>query len=91
MRAWGQRKVPEEVLIHFHGSAVEVGRSGVGVASAMTKARTMEAGPEEPHARQTHLQSILDTVPDAMVVIDEQGIMSSFHFPLRRYRHRLTI
>jgi len=44
----------------------------------MTKARTMEAGPEEPHARQTHLQSILDTVPDAMVVIDEQGIMSSF-------------
>jgi two-component system sensor kinase FixL len=35
-------------------------------------------GPEEPHARQTHLQSILDTVPDAMVVIDEQGIMSSF-------------
>jgi len=30
------------------------------------------------HARQTHLQSILDTVPDAMVVIDERGIMSSF-------------
>jgi len=44
----------------------------------MTKARTIEAGPEEPHARQTHLQSILDTVPDAMVVIDEQGTMSSF-------------
>jgi len=35
-------------------------------------------GPAQPHARQTHLQSILDTVPDAMVVIDEQGIMSSF-------------
>jgi two-component system sensor kinase FixL len=35
-------------------------------------------GPTRPHARQTHLQSILDTVPDAMVVIDEQGIMSSF-------------
>jgi two-component system, LuxR family, sensor kinase FixL len=35
-------------------------------------------GPAPPHARQTHLQSILDTVPDAMVVIDEQGTMSSF-------------
>jgi two-component system sensor kinase FixL len=33
---------------------------------------------QRPHARQTHLQSILDTVPDAMVVIDEYGIMSSF-------------
>lgn len=29
-------------------------------------------------AREAHLQSILDTVPDAMVVIDEQGIMRSF-------------
>lgn len=27
---------------------------------------------------QAHLQSILDTVPDAMVIIDERGIMSSF-------------
>jgi len=32
----------------------------------------------QPHGRQTHLQSILDTVPDAMVVIDELGTMSSF-------------
>jgi two-component system sensor kinase FixL len=29
-------------------------------------------------AREAHLQSILDTVPDAMIVIDEQGIMQSF-------------
>jgi two-component system sensor kinase FixL len=28
--------------------------------------------------RERHLQSILATVPDAMVVIDEQGIMTSF-------------
>jgi two-component system sensor kinase FixL len=28
--------------------------------------------------REAHLQSILDTVPDAMVVIDEHGIMQSF-------------
>ncbi len=30
------------------------------------------------HADQTHLQSILATVPDAMVVIDEGGVMTSF-------------
>jgi two-component system sensor kinase FixL len=29
-------------------------------------------------AREAHLQSILDTVPDAMIVIDEQGAIQSF-------------
>ena len=29
-------------------------------------------------AREAHLKSILDTIPDAMVVIDENGIMRSF-------------
>jgi two-component system sensor kinase FixL len=30
------------------------------------------------HARAAHLTSILDTVPDAMIVIDERGIIHSF-------------
>jgi two-component system, LuxR family, sensor kinase FixL len=29
-------------------------------------------------AREAHVQSILDTVPEAMIVIDERGIMQSF-------------
>ena len=29
-------------------------------------------------AREAHLQSILDTVPEAMIVIDERGVMQSF-------------
>ncbi|PNB53264.1 PAS domain-containing sensor histidine kinase, partial [Pseudomonas sp. GW531-E2] len=29
-------------------------------------------------AREQHLQSILDTVPDAMVIIDERGLITSF-------------
>lgn len=29
-------------------------------------------------ARETHLSSILDTVPDAMIVIDEAGVIQSF-------------
>src|SRR5215475_9602785 len=33
---------------------------------------------EESRYRQAQLQSILDTVPEAMVVIDERGIMRSF-------------
>jgi two-component system sensor kinase FixL len=32
----------------------------------------------EARAREAHLQSILDTVPDAMIVIDERGLMQSF-------------
>jgi two-component system, LuxR family, sensor kinase FixL len=33
---------------------------------------------EESRYRQAQLQSILDTVPEAMIVIDERGIMRSF-------------
>ncbi len=33
---------------------------------------------EDSHNRQAQLQSILDTVPEGMVVIDERGIMRSF-------------
>jgi two-component system sensor kinase FixL len=33
---------------------------------------------DDLHDREAHLRSILDTVPDAMVVIDEQGVMQSF-------------
>jgi two-component system sensor kinase FixL len=36
------------------------------------------ASTRERLAREAHLQSILDTVPDAMVVIDERGIVQSF-------------
>jgi len=35
-------------------------------------------------ATSDHLQSILDTVPDAMVVIDRQGIMQSFSLAAER-------
>ena len=32
----------------------------------------------EAAAREAHLQSILDTVPEAMIVIDERGLIQSF-------------
>jgi two-component system, LuxR family, sensor kinase FixL len=36
------------------------------------------ASAEEAHAREAHVKSILDTVPDAMIVIDERGLIQSF-------------
>jgi two-component system sensor kinase FixL len=45
------------------------------IARDITAARAAQASLRE---REAHLQSVLDTVPDAMVVIDTRGIMQSF-------------
>ncbi|HJS44941.1 MAG TPA: PAS domain S-box protein [Rhizomicrobium sp.] len=45
------------------------------VARDITAAHAAQAALKE---REAHLQSVLDTVPDAMVVIDTRGIMQSF-------------
>lgn len=55
---------------------------GLGIAwfgERLRLART-QAGLSEQDAvaREAHLKSILDTVPDAMIVIDERGIIQSF-------------
>ena len=36
------------------------------------------ANAEQASAREAHVKSILDTIPDAMIVIDERGAMQSF-------------
>ncbi len=40
--------------------------------------RLLAEGTRELLGREAHLRSILDTVPDAMIVIDEQGVIQSF-------------
>ncbi len=40
--------------------------------------RRAAVGTQDALAHAAHLKSILDTVPDAMIVIDERGIMQSF-------------
>src|ERR1051326_9141540 len=40
--------------------------------------------PESARAREAHVQSILDTIPEAMVVIDERGIVQSFSATAQR-------
>ena len=63
-------------------SAVAFALIGVGVAALgdrLQRTRSHVAtGTRDLLAREAHLQSILDTVPDAMIVIDEQGIMQYF-------------
>ena len=40
--------------------------------------RAVQAVNQDLAEREAHLKSILDTVPDAMIVIDEAGLMTSF-------------
>ncbi|WP_293677221.1 PAS domain-containing sensor histidine kinase [uncultured Phenylobacterium sp.] len=47
------------------------------VAIGVAGSRMLQSS-RDAQAREAHLQSILDTVPDAMIVIDERGIMQSF-------------
>jgi two-component system sensor kinase FixL len=55
---------------------------GIGMAWLGGRAEKARGLVEVTHkgllAREAHLQSILDTVPDAMVVIDDHGIVHSF-------------
>ena len=61
---------------------------GVGAAWAGEQRRRAIREGEITHddlrAQQAHLRSILETVPDAMVVIDDQGLMQSFSVAAER-------
>ena len=48
---------------------------GERLRAARTQAQT---GTQNALAREAHMQSILDTVPDAMIVIDTSGVIRSF-------------
>jgi two-component system sensor kinase FixL len=56
-----------------------VGLSISGAGEVLQRSRLRaSASSQTSQAREAHLQSILDTVPDAMIVIDEHGIVHSF-------------
>src|ERR1700693_1303811 len=63
-------------------SAAACALIGVGAAvlgERLQRTRThAAAGTRDLLAREAHLQSILDTIPDAMIVIDEGGVMQYF-------------
>ena len=56
-----------------------IGAVLAGLGERLLRARTSAAiSTQDLIAREAHLKSILDTVPDAMIVIDRQGIVQSF-------------
>lgn len=52
--------------------------SGLAGTRLRMSAAAAAAALADLEAREAHLQSILDTIPDAMIVIDERGLMQSF-------------
>jgi two-component system, LuxR family, sensor kinase FixL len=66
-----------DVLNAFVFAGVGVGASWRGELLRRSRLAAA-ASAEEAVARASHIQSILDTVPEAMIVIDERGIMQSF-------------
>ena len=67
------------------GDVVSAGAFGLVCASIVTGGEWFQRARREALAvnhnlaeREAHVQSILDTVPDAMIVIDEGGVMRSF-------------
>jgi len=64
---------PSAALFVMVGLALAVSGHGMARERARTASRSQEL-----REREAHLQSILDTIPDAMIVIDERGLMQSF-------------
>ena len=58
-------------------AVVGVGISWFGEQLRLTRIRDLNHT-QDLRSREAHLRSILDTVPDATVVIDEKGIIQSF-------------
>jgi two-component system sensor kinase FixL len=70
--------VDPEVLVRgsvFAALTVAIGWTGQRLLQSYAEIRRYV---DDLHAREAHLESILATVPDAMIVIDEHGIMQSF-------------
>jgi two-component system, LuxR family, sensor kinase FixL len=62
--------------------------TALGIGSAWFGQR-LQRSRSEAAAREAHLQSILDTVPEAMIVIDERGLIQSFSSAAERlFGHR---
>ena len=70
--------IAADIVNAFVFVLVGVGAAWRGDNVASRPRSAAAASTREALAREAHLQSILDTIPDAMIVIDERGIMQSF-------------
>jgi len=71
---------PFETAMMVNGVAFAIIGIGVSWVGELLRRSRVRTGimTHEALASAAHLQSILDTIPEAMIVIDEHGIMSSF-------------
>src|SRR3546814_2225965 len=79
MDDWRIRKDGSEFLAHFAITALKNPDGTVrGFAIVVRDITDQRAAESALRNRESHLRSILSTVPDAMIVIDERGKMLSF-------------
>jgi two-component system sensor kinase FixL len=76
---WRVRKDGSEFLAYITITALVDGRGELRGFGGVIRDVTEETATDQAiQAREQHLQSILATVPDAMIIIDEQGRITSF-------------
>lgn len=68
---------PADMVNAVAFAAIGAGVAWIGMSLRENRIRA-NASTQDALAREAHVQSILDTIPDAMVVIDELGTMQSF-------------
>ncbi|MBY3095168.1 PAS domain S-box protein [Rhizobium laguerreae] len=73
-----RRKDGVRMAIVTRWTALDPGDPDTLIVQSNNDVTLMQQVEDELRERQAHLQSILDTVPDAMVVIDDRGIIASF-------------
>lgn len=76
---WRVRKDGSEFLADISITALHNADGSIrGFAKVVSDITGRRAAEEALRSRESHLRSILSTVPDAMVVIDDQGLILSF-------------
>ncbi|MGO6719871.1 PAS domain S-box protein [Rhizobium ruizarguesonis] len=73
-----RRKDGVTLAIVSRWTVLDLGDPDTLIVQSNNDVTLMQQVEDELRERQAHLQSILDTVPDAMVVIDDRGIIASF-------------
>ncbi|WP_157216056.1 PAS domain-containing sensor histidine kinase [Flavisphingomonas formosensis] len=76
---WRLRKDGSEFLASIAITALRDSEGGLrGFAKIVSDITDRRAAEDALRASESHLRSILSTVPDAMIVIDEEGVILSF-------------
>ncbi|MGO7136140.1 PAS domain S-box protein [Rhizobium leguminosarum] len=73
-----RRKDGVRLAVVSRWTVLDLGDPDTLIVQSNNDVTLMQQVGDELRERQAHLQSILDTVPDAMVVIDDRGIIASF-------------